>query len=139
MKILQDGCIAPDILGICKFMMYMGLTLDHFAKIISALTNWNIDGKELLKIGERVINLQKLFNIREGFKYEDDLLPERMKEIPAFGDYKDQERCAISNYEEMLKEYYEERGWDKKTGEPLKEKLKELGLDWFIEEVKDKK
>lgn len=128
-KILQDALILPDILDTCKIVTYSGLTLDHYANLLSALTGWNIDGDELLLIGERVINLQRLFNTREGFRIKDDLLPKRIMEKPLFGEYKDQEKCVISNYGDMLKEYYCARGWDVKTGEPRTEKIKELQIE----------
>lgn len=128
-KILQDALIVPDILNTCKFFMYCGIYIDHLAEFLSALTGWNIDGQELLKVGERVINLQRLFNVREGFRRGDDLLPERMKQKPAFGFYENEDRCVIRDYEGMLDEYYQARGWDAKTGIPTKEKLLELELE----------
>lgn len=128
-KILQDGLIMPDILCICKFFLYGGLNLDNYADMLSALTGWEIDGWELLKVGERVTNLQRLFNMREGFGRNDDLIPERVRKIPSFGIYKDEQRCAIKDYEGMLNEYYEARGWDLITGKPSKDKLRELGLE----------
>jgi len=121
--------ILPDILDTCKIVTYSGLTLDHYANILSALTGWEIDGNELLIIGERVINLQRLFNIREGFGIKDDLIPKRMMEKPLFGEYKDQGECVISDYESMLKEYYAARNWDAKTGKPKIEKIKELQIE----------
>ncbi|KKL64658.1 hypothetical protein LCGC14_2162760, partial [marine sediment metagenome] len=84
--------------------------------------------EELMKIGERVINLQRMFNMREGFSRKDDMIPERMKKVPSFGIYKDENRCGISDYEAMLNEYYEARGWDLETGAPSKDKLDELGI-----------
>jgi len=128
-KILQDGLIIPDVLGVCKFFMYAGLTLEQYAKLLSALTGWQLEGKDLVKIGERTNNLQRLFNLREGFTKKDDALPERAKQRPLFGAYRDEERCIVKDYEGMLKEYYIERGWDPETGIPKAEKLKELGLD----------
>jgi len=128
-KILQDGLIVPDILSTCKFFLYGGLTIDNYADMLSALTGWEIDGWELLKVGERVINLQRLFNIREGFGRNDDLIPERIRKRPSFGIYKDEQRCTIKDYEAMLNEYYEARGWDLITGKPSKDKLRELGLE----------
>jgi aldehyde:ferredoxin oxidoreductase len=128
-KILQEALILPDILNTCKFFMYCGIYIDHLAELLSAVTGWNIDGQELLKVGERVINLQRLFNMREGFRRDDDLLPERMKQKPAFGFYKNEDRCALKDFEGMLDEYYAARGWDTKTGIPTKEKLLELELE----------
>jgi len=127
-KILQDGMIVPDILSICKFFMYSGLTLENYAEMLSALTGWDIDDYHLIKTGERVYNLQKLFNIREGLKREDDLFPERMMKLPEFGRYKDNIECLIKDYNMMLNEYYKARGWDPVTGIPKDEKLRELGL-----------
>jgi len=127
-KILQDGLIMPDVLGVCKFFMYAGVTLDQYAKLLSGLTGWNLNGKNLLKIGERTNNLQRLFNIREGFSKKDDCIPDRAKQRPLFGVYQDEDRCIIKDYKGMLKEYYEARGWNTETGIPTKEKLSELKL-----------
>jgi len=127
-KILQDGLIMPDVLGVCKFFMYAGITLEHYAQLLSGLTGWQLEGKDLLHIGERVSNLQRLFNQREGFTKKDDELPDRAKQRPSFGIYRDEDRCIVKDYEGMLQEYYEARGWDNKTGIPKKEKLLELGL-----------
>lgn len=127
-KILQDGLIMPDVLGVCKFYMYAGVTLNHFAKLITALTGWQINGEDLLEAGQRVHNLQRLFNIREGFCKNDDLLPERVLQRPLFGAYKNEDRCIIKDYKGMLEEYYKARGWDTETGTPTNGKISELKL-----------
>jgi len=127
-KILQDGLIIPDILGVCKFFMYAGVTLEQYAKLLSSFTGWNLNGRNLLKIGERINNLQRLFNIREGFSKKDDSIPDRAKQRPLFGAYQDEDRCIIKDYEGMLDEYYHARGWDLETGKPKPEKLDELGI-----------
>jgi aldehyde:ferredoxin oxidoreductase len=127
-KLLQDGMILPDIVGICKFFMYAGLTVGHMAEMITALTGLEVDGRGLLQVGERVWNLQRLFNLREGFSRRDDLLPERVKAVPRFGKYAQEPECSIQDYEKMLSEYYEARGWDPETGYPTDAKLKELGI-----------
>jgi len=127
-KILQDGLIMPDILGVCKFFMYAGVTLEQYAKLLSSFTGWNLKGKNLLRIGERTNNLQRLFNIREGFSKKDDFIPDRAKQRPSFGAYQDKDRCIVKDYEGMLQEYYEARGWNTETGIPTKEKLLELEL-----------
>ncbi|MGD9078821.1 MAG: aldehyde ferredoxin oxidoreductase family protein [Desulfobacterales bacterium] len=128
-KVLQDGLVLPDILNTCKFFMYAGITLDHLSELLSASTGWDIKGRDLLKVGERVLNLQRLFNKREGLSRKDDILPERIKQKPAFGFYEKEDQCAIKDFEGMLDEYYEARKWDINTGMPSKEKLKELGLE----------
>jgi aldehyde:ferredoxin oxidoreductase len=127
-KALQDGLVVPDILNTCKFFMYAGITLDNFADLLSASTGWEIKGRDLLEVGERVLNLQRLFNMREGLSRKDDQLPDRIKSKPAFGFYEKEEQCTIKDLEGMLDEYYAARKWDIKTGRPSKEKQKELGL-----------
>jgi len=128
-KTLQDGGIVPDIVGTCKFFMYLGVSIDDYAEMLQAVTGWETTGEDLLFAGEKVNNLQRLFNIREGLTPENDQIPERMKSQPAFGKYKDEPDCAISDYQGMLNEYYEARGWERKTGSPSKRKLKELGIE----------
>jgi aldehyde:ferredoxin oxidoreductase len=127
-KVIQDFGVVPDILGICKFYVYVGLGPSQLAKMVSSLTGWDIDGKELLKIGERCFNLLRMFNIREGISKRDDFLPERMLKLPEFGKYSSVENCEIKNYNKMLEECYEARGWNKETGIPYDDKLREVGL-----------
>ena len=127
-KLLQEGLSLPDILGTCKFFMYAGITIDHWAEMLSALTGQNFDGQELLEISERVYTLQRMFNLREGLSRQDDAVPARAISQPRFGKYKDESGCAIRNYDEMLREYYTARGWDPETGVPTTGTLKRLGL-----------
>jgi aldehyde:ferredoxin oxidoreductase len=127
--ILQRGLILSEILNTCKFMSYAGVNPEHWAEMLSASTGWDINAAELLLIGERVHNLQRLFNVREGFRRDDDQLPERVMSIPEFGIYKNQENCVIGDYQALLDEYYIASGWDPDTGIPTENKLKELGLE----------
>ncbi len=131
-KILHDFGIIPDIIGLCKFYIYAGLTPDDISRQLSELTGWKIDGQELLKIGERVYNLQRMFNVREGMRRKDDQLPERVKKTPEFGKYSKVPESAIKDYDAMLSEYYEARGWNE-DGIPKVEKLKELNLEWTLD------
>ncbi len=128
-KTLQDFGILPDILGICKFYVYNGLHLPELAELLSSLTGWDIDAKELLTVGERVYNWQRMFNVREGIGRKDDYVPDRVRQIPEFGQYASMAECEIKNYEGMLDEYYEARGWSKETGTPTEKKLHSLGLE----------
>lgn len=127
-KLLQDGLSLPEILCTCKFFMYAGVTVDHWAAILSALTGRLYTGQDLLEIAERVYTLQRLFNVREGFTSEDDQLPERVKALPAFGKYQAEPACEIREYDTMLREYYIARGWDPETGVPTAATLERLGI-----------
>jgi len=127
-KKLQDGLVIPDILNTCKFFMYADITLEHLADLFSAMTGWDISSEDLITVGERVLNLQRMFNVREGLLREDDQLHERVMQQPAFGYYEKEDQCAIKDFDGMLDEYYEARKWDKKTGRPSDKILKELDL-----------
>ena len=83
-------------------------------------------------IGERANNLCRCFNAREGMTKKEDYLPARfVEEALPDGPSKGQ-RISEEELASMLEDYYELRGWDKESGNPRKEKLKELGLDFAI-------
>jgi aldehyde:ferredoxin oxidoreductase len=108
---LQDWGVIPDVVGTCKFYIYNGLAPEDLARQISTLTGWDISAEELLTVGKRVYNLQRAFNVREGVKKSDDMLPERVLSMPEFGKYAQVEECVIKDYQGMLEECYTERGW----------------------------
>lgn len=95
-------------------------------RMLAAVTGWNLSESEILSTGERIFNLTRLFNAREGFTRKDDKLPQRMSEPVLTGPIAG--HCiAPDSIERMLDEYYALRGWDV-NGKPKLEKLKELGL-----------
>jgi aldehyde:ferredoxin oxidoreductase len=127
-KILQDGLIVPDILNVCKFFMYAGITLEHLAAMYSASTGFEMTATDLITTGERVMNLHRLFNLREGLSRSDDALPLRVLEKPEFGIYQNEENCAVADFDAMLDEYYDARDWSRDEGRPSEVKLESLGL-----------
>lgn len=133
--LLQDALTLPDILGTCKFFMYAGITVDHLAETLSALTGWEIDGDKLLRVSERTCTIQRLFNIREGITVDDDMLPRRVTSLPRFGKYCNEYACTIRDFGAMLKDYYTARGWDQLSGAPTRKKLEELELSDFDKKI----
>lgn len=128
-------------MGVCVFgVMLRYQTLKRLAELYSYATGIQITPQELKKAGERIWNLYKLLNVREGFNREDDRIPalwakslEHPIEDFVFGklqltDYFGRQ-MTVADVEKMLDNYYDEHGWDIKTGIPKKEKLTELGLD----------
>ncbi|MCL4499826.1 MAG: aldehyde ferredoxin oxidoreductase family protein [Chloroflexi bacterium] len=109
--VLQHLFAVLDSLVMCKFSAF-ALNEEHYARMLSAASGLQVEAQELLEIGERIWNLERLFNIREGFTREDDRLPSRV--VP-------------DGFEGMLDEYYRFRGWDG-DGVPSPEKLARLGL-----------
>jgi len=78
-----------------------------------------------MKAGERIHNMERLFNLKAGFTNKDDTLPLRLLKEPIPSGPSKGEVCQLDR---MLPEYYKLRGWDKE-GVPTKEKLRELGLE----------
>ena len=79
----------------------------------------------LLEVGERIWNMERAFNIREGFGRKDDYLPKRFaEESPQRGPAAGQ----THNTDVMLDDYYTARGWDLRTGAPTRQTLERLGL-----------
>ena len=103
------------------------LWVEDFARILPAATGEPSFGKidVLLAVGDRLVNLERCFNAREGITREDDALPKRFLDEPMpEGPGKGQ----VVNLRVMLDEYYTLRGWDPETGIPKPETLKKLGL-----------
>jgi aldehyde:ferredoxin oxidoreductase len=116
----------------CSFIPSMGMiTPELFGKLLASSTGVKdfMDASYLWLVGERIINLERMFNIREGFGAKDDVFPERitkepMPDGPSAG--------QVFEQEPLRKDYYKARGWDEKTGIPLKTKLNELGLSFTL-------
>jgi aldehyde:ferredoxin oxidoreductase len=90
--------------------------------------------EHMLKVGERIFNLEKAFNLREGFDRKDDNLPLRMTTEPLIN-AGPSEGQIVRNMDAMLDDYYSLRGWDE-NGVPKPEKLRELGLEEIIEDIR---
>jgi aldehyde:ferredoxin oxidoreductase len=88
----------------------------------------NYTEEDLKLIGERIWNLAKMFNVREGFTRKDDYLPERIFTEPLKGGISDGKFVVREEFEIALTNYYKLRGWDPKTSIPLPETLERLGL-----------
>ncbi len=118
-----------DTLGVCGFMTWnMAGANEITREALNVVTGWDITVEELWEIGERVMNLERAFNVRHGLTPEDDYnISPRLLEAPKDG------RAAgktIAPYlRGMVDRYYRLMGWDIKTGKPLKATLKRLGLD----------
>ena len=122
-KLFQDATSTVDATGLCLFLTF-GVGLDEILPQLSAATGVSYTLESLLQIGERIWNLERLWNERAGLTGKDDTLPKRILEEPLpSGPAKGQ----VNKLGEMLPEYYRLRGWDAE-GRITQEKLKELGL-----------
>jgi aldehyde:ferredoxin oxidoreductase len=118
-----------EIMGVCKFPIYCGCTLEHYARLYSTATGWPTSDFDMLALGERVFNLQRCINVREGITRKDDMIPFGLTQPATTGSAKG---VAVTNYEAMLDEYYKLREWSR-NGIPKTDKLKSLGLHMCIE------
>jgi aldehyde:ferredoxin oxidoreductase len=133
-NLVDDTNAVWDSAGVCRFLGW-ALSVDDMFGMVNAATGFRYkDSSELTRIGERISNLTRAFNIREGLSKKDDTLPHRLLvELLPEGPCKGQ----VVRLEEMLTEYYKLSGWDAE-GKPTREKLTELGLDFVARELYDK-
>ncbi len=129
-KDFEDAFGIFDAIGGCKFMG-MVLSAEDWASLISKLMGYEFTAGDFRKTGERIYNIERMFNIREGLTRADDTLPPRLLEEPL---PEGPAEGQVVNLDILLDAYYEYRGWDK-NGIPTPEKLKELGLDWMIDKI----
>ena len=113
-----------DSLKLCKFTLFGGLKLTPIAAWYTYVTGVPMEVAEFLKIGERIFNLKRLYNVRCGVSRKDDTLPPRFLTLKHTGEGLAPNLPPLG---EMLGDYYEYRGWNEE-GIPLPEKLRELGL-----------
>lgn len=122
-KIFQDLTASVDASGLCLFLTF-AIGAPEIAVELTKATGIEYTVDDVMKIGERIWNMERLFNLANGFTRDDDTLPPRLlKEPIRFGPLKG----VVHKLSEMLPEYYRVRGWDEE-GRPTPEKLEELGL-----------
>lgn len=124
LKTFQDLTAVVDSSDICLFSTF-AIGLPEISEMLRAATGMELSDEEILKIGERIWNLEKLFNLEAGFTRKDDTLPERLLKEPVTSG---PGKGKVVDLEKMLSEYYEVRGWNEE-GIPTEEKLDELSLD----------
>jgi len=135
-RYLQLHFSFMDSLCLCIFAFAPVRTfkMAHLVDIASAVTGWEISLWEIMKLGERRVNMFRAFNMREGFTPEDDWLPERMFE-PIKSGPRQGAKYNKNELKRMRQLYYEIMNWSSETGVPTKAKLIELDLAWIIDEL----
>jgi aldehyde:ferredoxin oxidoreductase len=119
----QNISTAVDATGLCLFLTF-GTSLEAIRPILCAATGFELEDEDLIRVGERIWNLERVWNMRAGLTAADDTLPKRILEEPiANGPAKGE----VNRLGEMLPDYYRARGWTEE-GEPTAEKLAELGV-----------
>ncbi|MFP4557607.1 MAG: aldehyde ferredoxin oxidoreductase family protein [Bacteroidales bacterium] len=122
-KIFQDLTAFIDSSGLCLFTSF-ALTADDYADMFSAVTGKKHSAADILEAGDRIWNLERVWNLKAGIDPSQDKLPKRLLEeaIPS-----GPSKGMKSGLAELLPLYYKVRGWDEK-GVPTKDKLDSLGV-----------
>ncbi|HVN53482.1 MAG TPA: aldehyde ferredoxin oxidoreductase family protein [Anaerolineaceae bacterium] len=124
---------ALDTYNLCQFVWGPAWTLygpKETAEMLSAVSGWEIDIAEIMEVGARRLNMLRAFNAREGFTRAEDILPKKFsREMAGSGP-----TAGVAYLPEDLEHYkdvyYALAGWDPATGNPTRERLAELGLEW---------
>jgi aldehyde:ferredoxin oxidoreductase len=128
----QNSNAMIDSTGVCLFADY-GFGETGLQNLLTAVTGIEWTQEEYARAGERIFNLEKMFNFREGFRREDDTLPDRFFEEPLTAGPGQGAVLDRGEFAKLQDEYYQKRGWDPKTTRPTKAKLESLGLSFTIE------
>ncbi len=122
-KAFQDfTCVVNSTVN-CLFTTF-ALGAEDYAKLLSAVTGWDLTTDEIMRIGERIYNLERVIMNKFGFTGRDDTLPKRLLQEPM---PEGVAKGHVVELDKMKEEYYKLRGW--KDGAPTPEKLKELEIE----------
>jgi len=122
-KTFQDfTCVVNSTVN-CLFVTF-ALGAKDYAELLSAVTGWNLTEDEIMRIGERIYNLERVILNKYGFDDKDDTLPRRLLEEPM---PEGPAKGHVVELDKMKEEYYKLRGWV--NGVPTPEKLEELGIE----------
>jgi aldehyde:ferredoxin oxidoreductase len=127
-----------DSLNLCQFAHGPTWQLygpAEIVRMVKAVTGWDVTIDELLTLGERRLNMMRLFNAREGINRNRDKLPEKFYRKPLKGGPTDGWKIDKSEYEAALEEYYRQAGWETESGTPTRQTLDRLGLEWVANDL----
>jgi aldehyde:ferredoxin oxidoreductase len=132
----QDSTGMSEVGIVCAFARGWGWFPGLYGKLLAAATGveHSADLSYLRKVGERIVNLERAFNVREGFGRKDDKLPLRMLNEPLHTYDAPGEGEIVREMEKFLDRYYELRGWDEE-GIPTAKKLADLGLAEMVKDI----
>ncbi|MBW2065126.1 MAG: aldehyde ferredoxin oxidoreductase C-terminal domain-containing protein, partial [Deltaproteobacteria bacterium] len=126
----QDNRAIWNVGIMCSFAARY---FDHelFGRMLSSATGYQqfLDPAFLLLVGERIVNLERMFNYGEGFDRKDDVYPSRFTQDPLLDG---PAAGQVFEADLLLQDYYKVRGWDPETGIPTRDKLWELGLEYTL-------
>jgi aldehyde:ferredoxin oxidoreductase len=128
---LEKVTSLEKVIGYCFFgpAPRSFIQIEEMVDSINMASGWELSLDQALEIGERATNLARVFNAREGFTRTDDTLPERLFDGLENGALEGQ-AMPREEFEQALTELYNIKGWDPQTGNPTRDKLSALSLEW---------
>jgi aldehyde:ferredoxin oxidoreductase len=134
--ILEKWGSFEKVIGLCFFgpAPRSFIQPEDVLAAVKAVTGWDVTIDELLEIGERATNMARIFNMREGFSRDDDNLPERLFQ-PLENGALEGHAMPREEFETALTQLYQLKGWDSENGQPTKERLEKLSLEWAVDMV----
>jgi aldehyde:ferredoxin oxidoreductase len=129
--ILEKWNSFEKVIGLCFFgpAPRSFIQPEDVLAAVRTVTGWDVSMEEVLQIGERATNMARVFNTREGFSRADDALPERLFQPLENGTLAGQS-MPREEFEAALTQLYRLKGWDPASGQPTRERLEALSLDW---------
>ena len=134
----QHFTAVGDSLTQCRFVSergFGGMLNEHYPRMINAVTGWDLSLEDVERIGERIWNLERAFNVREGIGREQDVLPYRVMHEPVPEGMHKGMHCPPGELNGMLDSYYALRGWTP-DGVPTPERLQALELAELVKNGK---
>ncbi|MFW6029311.1 MAG: aldehyde ferredoxin oxidoreductase family protein [Halanaerobiales bacterium] len=122
--IMQDFMNVSNALGLCKFLIRGNIGPQKIKDWVNAVTGWDLDKENINLMGERLFNLKRMYNVKQGISRKDDKLPPRLL---SHAKESGTAEGSLAHIGKMLNEYYNYRGWSQE-GIPKEEKLEELDL-----------
>lgn len=139
-KFGQQIALLPDMTGRCKSsvhdnrmpipLIFESPILEGMAELLTAATGVEFDEEKLFTITDRVYNLERAFNVRQGVTRDDDTLPQTPSKRNS-----PEGKAEREEHEEMLTEFFEVRGWDTETGIPTRETLEKYDLEYVADDL----
>jgi len=140
----EDWAVVNDSLGLCFGYPLIGFwTLPDLCEMFSTVTGIELTPEEMMATGERAWNLIRVMNVKEGFSREQDTYPKQWvqplekpngEKIHLRNTF-DNRILTAADLDQMIEDYYDERGWEVKRGIPTREKLISLGLENAAEDL----
>jgi aldehyde:ferredoxin oxidoreductase len=128
---LSSSAVCAFVYGPAWQLMSVG----ELAQVHAAVTGWPIGVEELLLVGRRTVNMQRAFNMREGFTKEQDTLPRRFHDEPLKGGTSDGWYVPEDDWKAARDAYYRLAEWDPATGNPTRDTFEKLDLAWVADLV----